>query len=670
MKFFLLSLIFLSQYCFAQQNEERQDVTSIAKMEMQAHQNSFNNNTTARTLSSENFDVKYYRCEWEVDPAVRYINGLVTIYFKTTQDANSITVDLVNALAVDSIKKNNVAYTFSQATNTLNINFPATILAGTIDSVSIWYKGIPGNSGFGSFIQDNHAGTPVMWTLSESYGSRDWWPCKNGINDKADSIDVIITHPNIYKAASNGLLQSETAISGNRMRTWWKHRYPIASYLICMAVTNYATFNNSVLLGTTTLPMLTYCYPENLTTWQTNTPSVLEAMQLYHNNFGPYPFINEKYGHVQFGWGGGMEHQTSTFIINTGESLMAHELGHQWFGDKITCNSWEDIWLNEGFATYCAAFFMETKYPATATANRQAVVNNITSISGGTVKVQDTTNLNQIFSGRLSYRKGSYLLFMLRFILGDDVFLRGLRRYQQDPLLAYGNATTADLKRNLETESGKDLTYFFNQWYTGEGFPSYQVTWNVLDNNCVNIQLNQATSVPASVPFFKLPVQLTFKNATQQKTYILDNIVNGEMFTRSLGFVADTVLVDPNVWLVTSNNSTIKTADVNDGSCASVLSLPNATQVYLYPSNSGKGVIEISPNPIINNEIKISIHDFKETNATIIIYNSIGESMLQKTVTLTNGATVNTIPTLTWSKGFYVAKVICGSKVVSMGLIR
>ncbi len=670
MKPILLCLLFLSQYCFAQQNEERQDVTSIAKMEMQAHQNSFNNSTTARSLASENFDVKYYRCEWEVDPAVRYITGLVTIYFKITQDANSISVDLANALTVDSIKKNNTAYTFSQATNTLDINFPTTILAGTTDSVSIWYKGIPGNSGFGSFIQDNHAGTPVMWTLSESYGSRDWWPCKNGINDKADSIDVIITHPNIYKAASNGLLQSETPISGNRIRTWWKHRYPIASYLVCMAVTNYVTFNNSVVLGATTLPMLSYCYPENQSVWQTNTPSVLEAMQLFHNNFGPYPFINEKYGHVQFGWGGGMEHQTSTFIINTDESLMAHELGHQWFGDKITCNSWEDIWLNEGFATYCAAFYMETKYPANALANRKAVVNNITSIAGGTVKVQDTTDLNQIFSGRLSYRKGSYLLFMLRFILGDDVFLRGLRRYQQDPLLAYGNATTADLKRNLEAESGKNLTYFFDQWYTGEGYPSYQVTWNMVDNSCVNIKLDQVTSVPASVPFFKLPLQLTFKNATQQKTYILNNTFNGETFTRTLGFVADTVLVDPNVWLVTKNNTTIKTADVNNGSCATVLSLPNPTQGYIYPSNSGKGIIEISPNPVINKEIKINIHDFKEGEASVIIFNSVGETITQKNVVLTNGAAIINIPTSQWSRGIYYTKVICGNKVLNKKLAK
>lgn len=660
MKYILLLLMLSVKLSYGQQ--ERQDVESLARMEMQAHQNQFNN-LGARTLASNNFDVKYYRCEWEVDPAIRYITGKVTVYFVMTTSSPSITLDLLNTLTVDSIKNINTPCTYSQTTNTLDVNFPTTLNAGVLDSVSIWYKGVPGNTGFGSFIQDSHAGTPVMWTLSESYGSRDWWPCKNGINDKADSIDVFITNPDIYKGASNGMLQSETALSGNRVRSHWKHRYPIASYLVCMAVTNYVTFNNSIMLGATNLPMLTYCYPENLAVWQANTPNVLQAMQLFHNTFGPYPFMNEKYGHVQFGWGGGMEHQTSTFIISTNESLMAHELGHQWFGDKITCFSWEDIWLNEGFATFLAAYNMETKYPANALANRASVINNITSQPGGFVKVQDTMNLNQIFSGRLSYNKGSYLLNMLRFILGDVVFFNAMRRYEQDPLLAYGNATTADFKRNLEAESGRDLTYFFNQWYSGEGYPSYQVQWKVVDNNCANITLNQTTSVPTSVPFFRLPVQLTFKNATQQKTIVLDNVVNNESFLRSIGFTADTVLVDPGLWLVTKNNTTVKGAPVNDGSC-SLLALPIDTIRPITRINSGKGIVDIYPNPITN-PLAINIRDFKDVSAEVNIYNNVGQIIFSQKAALKNGATILKLQTDNWSKGLYIVKVVSAGKTVT-----
>lgn len=659
MKSILFLLLFFTGIVYGQ---EKADVESIARMEKDAHQNQFTN-AARLTAASDNFDVKYYRCEWTVDPAVRFIDGKVTVYFKPISALSSITLDMQSPLVADSVKRNGSQLTFSQPSNTLVINFPSNINTNVLDSVSIWYKGVPANTGFGSFIQDVHAGTPVLWTLSESYGSRDWWPCKNGINDKADSVDVFITAPAAFKAASNGILQSETPVAGGKIKTHWKHRYPISSYLICMAVTNYAVFNNSIQLGNVNLPMLTYCYPESLALFQNNTSKVLEAMQLFHNNFGPYPFINEKYGHVQFGWGGGMEHQTSTFIVTPDESLMAHELAHQWFGDKITCNSWEDIWLNEGFATYLAAFNMETKYPATALANRRNVINNITSQPGGSVKVMDTTNLNQIFSFRLSYNKGSYLLFMLRFILGDDIFLKALRRYQQDPALVYGNATTADLKRNLEMESGKNLTYFFDQWYTGQGYPSYQVQWNVLDSNCVNIKLSQTTSHP-SVAFFKLPVTLKFKNATQEKTVVLDNIINGEMFIRSLGFVADTVLVDPGLWLVTKNNSTEKTAAVNNGSCTPAPPPPPPV-----PTNNGEGIVDVFPNPV-SNPFTINIHDFKDDKAQVQVYNKLGQKIYSKNILLTYGSALVKIQSANWGRGTYIVEVTAAGKTVRKQIMR
>ena len=656
MKSLLFFVLFISGVAFAQ---ERADVESIARMERDAHQNLFNNSGRF-TAASDNFDVKYYRCEWTVDPAIRYIDGKVTVYFKATSALTTITLDMQSPLVADSIKRNGSSLSFSQPNNTLVITFPTNINANAMDSVSIWYKGVPANTGFGSFIQMTHAGVPVMWTLSESYGSRDWWPCKNGINDKADSIDIFITAPAIYKAASNGILQSETAVAGSKVRTHWKHRYPISSYLVCMAITNYSVFNNSIQLGSVNLPMVTYCYPESLALFQTNTPKVLEAMQLFHNNFGPYPFIKEKYGHVQFGWGGGMEHQTSSFIVTPDESLMAHELGHQWFGDKITCNSWEDIWLNEGFATYLAAFYMETKYPATALADRIAVINNITSQPGGTVKIMDTTNLNAIFNYRLSYNKSSYLLYMLRFIVGDDVFVRSLKRYAQDPALAYGNASTADFKRNIEAESGKNLTYFFDQWYTGQGYPSYQVKWNVLDSNCVNIKLSQTTSHP-SVSFFKLPVALKFKNATQEKTVVLDNNFNGETFTRTLGFTADTVFVDPDAWLVTRNNTTEKTAAINDGSCTPPPPPP--------PPNTGEGIIDIFPNPV-SNPFTISIHDFKADNAQVQIYNKLGQIIFSKSVPLVSGIALVKVPSANWARGTYIVQIKAADKTVRKQIMR
>ncbi len=620
--------------------ESCKQVNDIAAREQAAHQRLFagNNAIELITSASNNYDVKYYRCEWEVNPAVRFITGKVTLYFVVTSATNNIQLDLMTALTVDSIKQRNTTLVKQHTNNTLSVDFPVVINSGALDSISVYYKGVPPNNGFGSFEATTHAGVPVMWSLSEPYGSRDWWPCKNGLDDKADSIDVFITAPQQYKAASNGMLQSETLIAGGTKKlTYWKHRYPIASYLVCFAVTNYAVFNNSVLLGSTNLPMQTYCYPENLASFQGGTQNVLDALQLFHNNFGDYPFIKEKYGHVQFSWGGGMEHQTATFIVNIGESLVAHELGHQWFGDKITCASWEDIWLNEGFATYLAAFYMENKYPASTLNNRKNVINNITSSTSGSVWVDDTTSVGRIFSGRLSYNKGSYLLYMLRWKLGDQVFLKGLQQYQKDPKLAYGFAKTDDLKRNLEQVSGQNLTEFFKDWFKGQGYPSYNVQWTQIGKDYVNIKMNQTTS-HTSVDFFELPVALKFKNATQEKTIVVDNKTNGETFFRNIGFIADTVLIDPEYWLITKNNKSAKVPD----------------------STAGQNVVQVFPNPVADH-FYIYMRKMVASAASINLYNAAGQRVYTKNINLINGSEYVEVPSQFLSKGVYFLKINAGS---------
>ncbi len=626
-----------------------QNVDPVKKLDELSRRESTGSPTfsVSKSVSSDNFDLRYARCEWELDPAVRYIRGKVTLYFQATTALNSLVLDLSSSLTTDSVTWHDKSLATLLPNEGLQVSFPRMLDTGTVDSISIYYHGIPGNTGFGSFVQDMHAGVPVIWSLSEPYGSKDWWPCKTNLGDKLDSVDVIMKHPAAYRAASNGLLQSETVIDGGtKILTHWKHRYPIASYLLCFAVTNYAVFNSSVQLENTLLPMQTYCYPENLAVFQANTPNVLEALQLFHSKFGEYPFIKEKYGHVQFSWGGGMEHQTSTFIVWPDEGLMAHELAHQWFGDKITTHSWEDIWLNEGFATYLAAFYMENKYPATMVQNRRAVLNNITSIASGSVKVEDTSNVNRIFNGRLSYNKGSYLLNMLRFKLGDAMFFKALRQYQKDPAVSYGYARTADLKRNLEEVSGKNLSQFFEQWYTGQGYPSYIVQWNQVGSSNVKIKINQSTS-HSSVPFFSMPVPLKFKNATHEKTIIVENDFNGETCMKDIGFVADTVFVDPELWLISKNNQTVKLTSLN----------------------TGMGIVDIYPIPA-QDPISIFLHDFESRSAIVTIFSSGGQKIFQKDVALINGEEIIRISSGKWAKGIYNVKIVARSKTIVKQIIK
>jgi len=590
------------------------------------------------TGASANFDVKYYRCEWEVDPAVRFIAGKITMYYVITTATSDITLDLMSPLTADSVKQRNNSLVKQQNNNTLQVVFPATVNAGTLDSVSIYYKGVPPNTGFGSFIQDVHgANIPVMWSLSEPYGARDWWPCKNGLDDKADSVDIFITAPSQYKAASNGLLQGETLIAGGTKKlTYWKHRYPIATYLVCFAVTNYTVFNRTVQLGPVTLPMQTYCYPESLTNFQNGTQSTLDALQIFYNLFGDYPFSKEKYGHVQFGWGGGMEHQTASFVVSVVNYLTAHELAHQWFGDKITCGSWEDIWLNEGFATNLTLLYFEKTLPQYTLDLRRDDINEVVSQPGGTLKVDDTTDVNRIFDNRLTYTKGAMVLNMLRWKLGDSVYFKAIRAYLQDPKVAYGFARTADLKRNLEQVSGQDLTRFFNQWYTGQGYPSYTVAWTPVGSSHVRIKLSQTTSHP-SVSFFELPVALKFKNATQQKTIVLNNKINDEVFFENIGFIADSVFIDPEYWLITKNNTAVKT-----------------------PDNAAQNTVLVYPNPI-QSDFTIYLRNMTASSATINLYNAAGQLLSSQNVAVVNGSQYLQVPSQQLPAGVYTLRVTAGN---------
>ena len=596
-----------------------------------------------RTQASPNFDVNYYRCEWEIDPAVNYITGKLSSYFHITSASSDITYDLSSNLTVDSIYYHGAKINFARPQDALTIQFPASIAAGTLDSVSIYYQGAPVGGGFGSFIQTNHAAVPVIWTLSEPYGASDWWPCKNGLSDKADSIDVIVTCPDIYRATSNGV-ELPSVFAGGKRICPFKHRYPIATYLVAIAVTNFSVETRSILLGTANMPIINYIYPEDSAYFSNRTQFMLNAIQLYNNFFGDYPFMKEKYGQTQFQWGGGMEHQTNSFIVNGGEQLMAHELSHQWFGDKITTGSWQDLWLNEGFATFCEVFYLEKLSPPfypTSILNR---LQNITSDPGGSVWVDDTTNIGRLFDGRLTYNKGGYLLRMLRWKLGDSTFFRAMRQYQQDPAVKYGFSRTDDFKRNLEQLSGVDLTQFFNDWYYGQGFPHYHLEWTELSGGWISTKLSQTTSHP-SVNFFAMPVPILFRNASQSKTIIIDHKSSGQLDFFNLGFVPDTVIIDPDHWIISASNSISKAS----------LNL--------------KDQLNILPNPV-GNEFFTVLQNIPASKVSMQLYSMNGQLLARKEIELTNGFYFGNFNSAALPRGQYVLRVIGDGVRISKRILK
>lgn len=602
-------------------------------MEQKARRGFEQSASKQHSVASPDFNVGFYRCEWEVDPAVRFIRGRVTSYFTITNATNTITYDLHAALQVDSILFRGKITAFQHTANhALIIVLPQTLTINQKDSIHIFYQGVPAGEGFGSFATSMQSSTPVMWTLSEPYSSKDWWPCKNGLNDKADSIDILITYPDVYRSSSNGLLVNQWNHNGKTTASW-KHRYPIASYLVAIAVTNYVSYQETARIGNTLLPVRMYAYPSHADYFREPTRIARVFLEIFSGLFGPYPFLKESYSQTQFGWGGGIEHQTNSFIANNFNQLIVHELGHQWFGDKVTCSSWEDIWLNEGFAQYMQFIYVEHMEPQNKILHLNTYRNMVVRFPGGSVKVNDTSNVNRIFDGRLSYAKASFLVHMIRWRLGDSLFFKALQKYLDDPLLSYGTARTADLQRNLEEVSGQNFTAFFKMWYEGEGHPNYQVQWTRNNNNWVKIRLNQTTSHP-SVAFFEMPVPILLKGSGKDTTVVLNHMRNGQDFWVNPGFAIDSAFFDPQIWLLSGTNT--------------VTNIPAASET--------ENEIAVYPNPA-QDKLYVSVKNPGGKQLSIEMFNTAGQLLLRKETALTGRDEIIEIPSILLPGGVYWIRI-------------
>jgi len=590
-----------------------------------------------------NYDIVYHRLRFKVDPAIQFIDGEVTTKYIAKEDINSVTFDFSNDLEVSTVKQRGVDLTFSRSTNNeLIIDLPFTQNINVLDSLTINYSGVPPTSGFGSFITSQHNSTPVLWTLSEPFGAMEWWPCKQDLNDKIDAIDVYVTAPSVYISVSNGLEKSKVGNSDGTVTTHFHHGYPIPAYLIAVAVTNYSVYTQQAGASPNQFPIVNYLYPESLNDNLVNLNQTPQIMDFFESAFTPYPFRNEKYGHAQFGWGGGMEHTTVSFMGGFSRGLIAHELAHQWFGDKVTCGSWNDIWLNEGFATYLASMVIENFDGETAFVNDKSnMINFITSSTDGAVYLTDeeASNVNRIFNSRLSYSKGAMVLNMLRFKLGDAIFFQALKNYLNDPTLAYNYAKTPDLQAHLEAVSGMNLTEFFNDWVYNQGYPSYSISVKNYVTGQVQITINQTQS-HSSVSFFEMPVPIRLMGALgEQKDIVLENTANEQTFIVDVPFVVTDVVFDPKKEIISrNNNATLKVGNFDF-----------------------KNEITVYPNPATN-RLNLSLPQGIRIEKTIF-YNSLGQNVKEST-------SDNSWDTSSWAKGVYFLKIITSQGTKQMSFIK
>jgi len=429
-----------------------------------------------------------------------------------------------------------------------------------IFTLTIEYTGVSNSVGMGSIEVQTQSGIPVVSTLSEPYYAYTWWPAKDGDvfqpgdnSDKA-TVDFSITVPDAYQVPSNGLLTSTDPLSGNRTRYNWSVTTPIVPYLLSFAATSYTTWTADYVHANGTMPVEFYVYPSldtpgNRAGWERS----IDMLHTFAPLFGEYPFIDEKYGIYNFPFGGGMEHQTMTGQCCFSERLTSHELAHQWWGDMITCKTWSDIWLNEGFATYGECLFDEfqsgTSDPA---AYFTCMASERPSSVGDSVYVypQDTDSVSRIFSSNYSYRKGAWVLHQLRHLVGDSDFFQILADYRA--AYEYGAATTDDFAAVASSTHGTDLTWFFQQWVYDIGAPAYQYGWDTANVDGQEYLLVRIAQVQTAFypDIFTMPVDLHATIDGANEILTVWNNQRTQWFAIPTNSAATDLDFDPDKWIL------------------------------------------------------------------------------------------------------------------------
>lgn len=549
---------------------------------------------TIADAAENDYDVTYVKMDLKLaGNTSTYIEGDVSTTAKVIVSSMSNYVfELNTQLTIDSAKINGQLLTATNNNGVCTIPLSTPLSQNAVFTAEVFYHGQPagGSQFFSVGIQTDQSpywGTDVTYTLSESYESKDWWPCKQALQDKIDSADMWITVPNNLKAGSNGLLTNVTSLSGNLARYEWKTRYTIDYYLLSLSAAPYTDYSTYVHFPNSTDSMLmqNYVYGDNSQTlnyWKSSLDSVSDILLFYSDLVGRYPFWKEKYGHCMAPLNGGMEHQTMTTLGSFTTSLTSHELFHQWFGDHVTCATWKDIWLNEGFASYAEDLFYQHFYgDAAFKADMLSKHNLVLQSNTGTVYVDDTTNESRIFDERLTYDKGASVVHTLRFLVNDDsTFFAMLRDYQQQ--FAFGTATTDQFKNQAAQFLQTNLDTFMNQWVYGQGYPVFSATWNQVGDDVI-IKLNQSVTTSASVSLFYTPIEFKLTSANGDTIVRAYNTQASQVYNFKWDSTMTGMSIDPNDWLLNFDQGAVKDASLTG------VNETNTDKISVYPNPSATG---------------------------------------------------------------------------------
>ena len=590
-----LKLLFTTILCciltsgFAQ----RSGIDYCAAAKRQPRPMTANKGTVADT--SENwYDVKYVKLDLSMNNRNTSISGNALTQAVATATMGQYVFELTADLTIDSVKVNNQTCTFTRTGDVCKVTLANPIPVNTAFAARVYYHGAPvgGSSSFlgrgiqSSFIPastDNFA----TFTIGEPYNAKDWWPCKQALQDKIDSSDVWLTVPDTTKAGSNGLLQNVTVLGPNKNRYEWKSRMPIDYYLISAAVGPYTDYSYFVHFSNSTDSMLirNYITPYTLSTKKAMLDTTAAMLSYFSTLFGRYPFWKEKYGHCEANFTG-EEHQTMTTMGYWLDNIIAHELCHQWFGDHVTCATWKDTWLNEGFASYGEYLYWEHFLGPTAARDDIRAKHNY-ALSAGAVIVADTTSVQQIF-GSATYYKGASAIHTLRFEANNDsLFFHTLQQYQQQ--FANSTATTQQFKNLVAQQYGRNMDTFFNEWIYASGYPVFNATWNQ-KNDIVIVHLDQTAVGDYTAHKYSTPIEIKFSSATGDTILRFQTNDNATDFSFAWPKSVVSLTIDPNEWLL-KGTGTI-TRDNNLGVGSTIISAgniyPNPVHDFLTITNADR----------------------------------------------------------------------------------
>lgn len=632
----LLSAFFISNYSTAQDRH--------ACSRLKSHQT--NHNRSARLsdeyiLTTRLYDVTYYVLDINLERTSTDISGTGSIYATAIADMETFLFELWDDFTISEIRINGTdPVAFSRDESAVIV--PVTFTEGESFYFEIDYEGTPPTGGgpFGGGGMSNDSspswGNQVTWSLSEPFAAYEWFPVKQLLTDKADSVRVMVTTDIENMAGSNGLLQSVEEVGGGKHRFDWKSNYPIDYYLISVSVAEYIEYTiYAEPDGADPIMIQNFIYdnPGCLPYFESDIDETADYLEYYSEVYGLYPFHEEKYGHCMAPIGGGMEHQTMTtqgYFVNW---LTAHELGHQWFGDNVTCASWADIWINEGFASYSEELMMAEFYPGDEVGHMADRHDNIMSSSGGSVYVDDTLNVSRIFSGRLTYDKGAAIVHTFRFLINDDeVFFGVLRAFQEE--FIDGTATGEDFKNVAEAESGMDFSTFFDEWYYGEGYPTYSLEYAMVEDEIV-VVLNQLVSMPGVTEYFSNDLEIEVEGVEgYTETYRLSDLIEGEgTFVFTFPEEVDDINIDPNNWIINQDGFVVENMEL-----ASLIE--QDVEIGIYP-NPASDILNIRLNESLQN-----------TNYTIL--NDAGQIVLEGQF----NSSVNSIDIFELAAGVYHLSVL------------